>query len=308
MKALLEHVEAYLGMRRALGFKLRDHGHLLPDFVGYLDAVGVPSITSDAAVAWATRSQDVQPTRWRARLTVVRGFARYLHALDPNVQVPPTDLLPCVRQRPTPYPYSSADIAALLSAAGAMRQPLRAATHRTLIGLLAATGMRVSEVLALDDHDVDLDDGLLVVHQTKFNKSRRLPLHATTTDALRGYVREREQLLAGAEGAAFFRCRTGARLVDRRVRATFASLVEQIGLQPQCGSSPARLHGLRHHFAVATLLDWYRCGTDVAASMPLLSAYLGHSNPASTYWYLQATPELLELAANRLEHRAEAIA
>lgn len=301
MSALHQHVEDYLAVRRALGYKLVDHGRLLPDFVDHLQASGASTVTVEAALAWATRPQHVQPYRWKQRLSVVRGFARYLQALDPATQVPPSDLLAYRRRRPTPFVFSEDEITELLAAAGALAHPLRAATHRTLFGLLAATGMRVGEALRLDRDDVDLDAGQLDIRKTKFNKSRRLPLHPSTVTVLDGYTRDRDRLFPRPIQPSLFINIRGTRLAARRVRAVFADLADQVGLEPRAGSSRPRTHDLRHSFAVATLVEWYRAGVDVAVRMPLLSAYLGHTSPTSTYWYLQAVPELLVLAAGRLE-------
>ncbi|MFZ1275589.1 MAG: tyrosine-type recombinase/integrase [Candidatus Microthrix parvicella] len=284
-----------------MGFKLVAHGNLLVDFVDQLDQTGTSALTIEAALAWATKPQGVQPYRWKQRLTVIRGFAIYLNALDPATEVPPADLLAYRRQRPTPYLFSDADIAALLAAAGDLGNAPRAATYRTLFGLIAATGMRCGEALALDRDDVDLDTGVLTIRLTKFNKSRRVPLHRSTLAAVRGHLDERDRLYPRPVQPSLFVSTTGTRLADRRVRAVFADLVDQSGLKPRFGSGRPTIHSLRHSFAVATLLDWYRDGADVASRMPLLSAYLGHVSPASTYWYLQATPELLSLAAQRLE-------
>lgn len=301
MITLHQRVEDYLAVRRAMGFKLVAHGNLLHDFVDHLDRSGASALTVEAALAWATKPQGVQPYRWKQRLTVIRRFAIYLHALDPTTEVPPADLLAYRRQRPTPYLFSEADVTALLAAADELAHPLRAATHRTLFGLIAATGMRCGEALALDGDDVDLDTGLVAIRRTKFNKSRQLPLHPSTLAALDSYVHERDRLWPRPVQPSFFVSTAGTRLTDRRVRAVFAGLVDQAGLEPRFGSGRPTVHDLRHSFAVTTLLDWYREGSDVATRLPLLSAYLGHVNPSSTYWYLQAAPELLVLAAQRLE-------
>lgn len=306
MSLLRQHVEDYLRVRRALGFKLEAHGPLLDDFVRCLDRAAASRVTIEAALAWATEPQGVQPYRWKQRLSVMRGFAIYLHALDPATEVPPADLLAYRRRRPTPYLFTETEIAALLAAAGALSHPLRAATHYTLFGLVAATGIRCGEALRLDRDDVDLDAGRLAIRQTKFNKSRQLPLDPSTITALHGYVNERDRYCPRPTQPSFFVSTIGTRLAGRRVRAVFTALIDTIGLEPRFGSCQPRIHALRHSFAVATLLDWYRDGADVAARMPLLSAYLGHVSPASTYWYLQAAPELLGLAALRLEQPAGA--
>ncbi len=301
MNPLHRHVEDYLRVRRALGFKLTGYDNLLKGFVDHLDQAPASTLTVEAALAWAIKPQGVQPYRWKQRLSVIRGFAVYLHALDPATEVPPADLLAYRRHRPTPYLFCDAEITALLVAAGELRHPLRSATYRTVFGLIAATGMRCGEALALDRDDVDLDGGLVAIRFTKFNKSRQLPLHPSTVNALDDYLHIRDRLCPRSIQPSFFVTTIGTRLTGRRVREVFTGLVNQTGLQPRFGSCRPRIHDLRHGFAVATLLDWYRDGADVAAKMPLLSAYLGHSNPSSTYWYLQAAPELLALAAQRLE-------
>ncbi|HZN70128.1 MAG TPA: tyrosine-type recombinase/integrase [Micromonosporaceae bacterium] len=302
MNTLHERVEQYLAIRRSLGFKLDDHGRLLPQFVTYLDQCGVAALTVEAALTWAITPQGVDRFRWRQRLSVVRGFARWLQAFEPATQVPPADLLAYRRRRPVPYLFAEADIDALLAAVTmVLRHPLRVATHRTLFGLLAVTGMREGEAIGLDRGEVDLAAGWLTIREAKFNKSRRLPLHPSTVAVLRDYAAQRDRLCPRPSTSAYFISVRGRRLTGRRVRAVFTRLAHQAGLAPRGGSRRPRVHDLRHGFAVATLLDWYRDGGDVAARMPLLSAYLGHARPSSTYWYLQAAPELLALAAKRLE-------
>lgn len=302
MSTLREVVQEYV----TLGFKLVEHDRLLAHFVDYLDQTRTPTITIEAALAWATQPTTAQPARWKARLCVVRGFARHLHVVDPRVEVPPVDLLPCRYQRPTPSLFSPEDIAALLAATHHIKSPLRAATFGALFGLLATTGMRVGEAIRLDDADVDLTVGLLTVRQTKFSKSRQVPVHTTTVAALGRYAHTRERLCSRPQTPIFFVSMAGTRLVYSDVRATFRKLVTTAGIRPEFAITP-RINDLRHSFAVATLQSWYRDGGDVQARLPLLSAYLGHSHPNSTYWYLQAAPELLALAASRLEHPAEVL-
>jgi len=285
MNPLLQAIDDYLTLRRALGFKLSGHDRMLADFVAHLEHSGASTITVQAALEWATKPAAAQPIRWRARLCIVRGFARYLHSADSSVEVPAVDLLPHRHHRPIPYLYSPADIHALLAAAGQIRAPLRAATYQTCLGLLAATGIRVGEAIRLDRTNVDLTAGLITIRETKFNKSRRLPVHSTTVAALHDYTRLRDQLCRPRRTASFFVSTTGARLIDTNLHETFRKLVTQANIGP--GKSP-KIHGLRHSFAVATLLGWYRDGVDVQARLPLLSAYLGHGHPSSTYWYLSA--------------------
>lgn len=302
MSPLREAVADYLLIRRALGYKLDRAERLLGQFLDYLDAAGAKTVTIDHALAWALLPERVSVKWAAARLSVVRGFAAYLVAIDPATEVPPADLLPHRgRSRLTPYLYSDADVAALLAAADTLRPPLRATTYRTLLGLLVVTGLRIGEALALDRDDLDLDEGLLLVRAGKFGKLRELPLHPTTVAALRGYLRRREQLHPGGDPAPVFICTTGRRPGYRGVLQTFRQLADSAGLEARPGTADPRLHDLRHSFAVNTVLDAYQSGDDVQTRLPLLSTYLGHVNPATTYWYLSAAPELLGLASQRLE-------
>jgi len=300
MSELHQVVADYLALRRALGFTLQRHGRLLPDLADHLEGAGVTTLTTRLALEWAT-SLDGHPDEWPIRLSIARGFARFLATFDPDTEVPPVDLLPRNRRRPNPHLYTEAEISALMAATATLRFPLRRATYETLIGLLAISGMRIGEAIGLDRSDVDYAERSLVVRQAKFGASRVLPLHLSTTDALRTYASRRDECLARASSGAFFVSSRGTRLAYANVRDTFCRLVSAAGLQRHAGCSPPRIHGLRHYFAVATLTRWCREGADVAALMPALSAYLGHAAPSGTYWYLSATPELLAIAAARLE-------
>jgi integrase/recombinase XerD len=301
MSNLHAELDGYLAIRRALGFKLARAERLLTDFVGYLDAIGTDTVTTDNAFAWATLPPNGGSSWWGQRLSVVRAFARHLHALDPAHEVPPAGLLPARTHRATPYLYSDADIAALMTAARLFRSPLRAATFETLVGLLTVTGLRIGEALGLDRDDVDLAEGVLRVRDTKFGKSREVPLHASTVDALVAYARLRDQHCPRPVGPSFFVSTAGSRLLYCNAHLAWLELVRRAGLQPRSAKCRPRPHDVRHSFAVRTLLGWYRDGADVAACMPLLSTYLGHVHPANTYWYLSAAPELLSLVAARLD-------
>ncbi len=300
MSALSDACEEYLALRRALGFKLRRPGRMLPDLVAYLEAAGETTITTRTALEWAMRPA-AHPQECAARLSIARGFARYLRALDGVSEVPPTDLLPSFKRRLAPHIYSDAEIAALMAATATIHSPFRAATHHTLIGLLAVTGMRIGEAIALDHGDVDLDAGVITVRAGKWNAARELPLHDTTTDALGEYQSLRDARRPTPTSPAFLVSMRGTRLLSGHVREAFRDLRHHAGLTAQPGGRAPRIHDLRHRFAVATLADWYRAGVDVPARLPRLSSYLGHSAPEATYYYLQATPELLTLAAERLE-------
>lgn len=301
MSPLSSHAADYLELRRALGFKLAKEGRLLPDFAVFAEAAGAHTVTIDLAVRWAAKPDGTSPVWAAQRLSMVRGFARYLQTVDPDAQVPPAGLLPARTRRVTPYIYSDADIAALMTAARALRNLLKAATFETLIGLLAVTGMRGSEAMLLDGQDLDAAAGLVTIRATKFRKSRQLPLHPTTVQGLARYQVLRSRLCPAPATASLLVSTTGARLCHETVQPVFRLLLRQAGISQGKGKPRATVHGLRHTFAVKTLLGWYRDGQDVQARMPALSAYLGHASPAATYWYLTATPELLALAAGRLE-------
>lgn len=299
MTALRPAVADYLRLRRSLGFGLVRHEKLLHQFVDWLADQGIDTVTVDAALAWA--SLPGGSASWLGlRMLVVRGFARYLHTLDPAVQVPPPDLLPGRSHRAVPYLYSGADIAALLAQATRLRTPLHVATIQTLIGLLSVTGMRIGEVVALDDTDFDPSEAVLTVRHAKSGKQRLIPLHPSTVDALAGYRLLRRSVFPRPACDALLLSSAGTRLTTIGAGAAFTKLARRAGLQPRSGACRPRPHDLRHTFAVNTLLGWYRDGGDVAARLPLLSTYLGHTEPANTYWYLSAAPELLAEAASRL--------
>jgi integrase len=301
MSTLRVALERYLTIRRALGFKLERHGDLLAEFVGYCEQKQIDTITLDVAFDWATAPVDADPSWWGARLAVVRCFARWQSAFDPDTQIPPVDALPARSHRADPYPYTDADIARLMRAAGELPSRLRAATYQTLIGLLTVTGLRVGEAIGLDRGDVDLDDGLLVVWRSKFNRSREVPVHPTAVEALGTYRRLRDRECPQPSSPAFFVSLAGTRLIYNNVHRVFHDLVQQIGLLPLSRRCRPRIHDLRHRFAVTTLLAWYRDAADLEVRLPELSTYLGHLDPKDTYWYLQAAPELMGLAAQRLE-------
>ncbi|HET8661969.1 MAG TPA: tyrosine-type recombinase/integrase [Micromonosporaceae bacterium] len=299
---LARHLSDYLAMRRALGFKLQRPGALMAQFVDYLDDTGTTVITIDAALAWATMPEGASPSWWSSRLAAARLFAKYMLTIDSATQVPPADLLASPRPRATPFIYSPSDITALMHAAGnSSSVPLIAATYRTLVGLLAVTGLRVGEAVNLDRDDVDLRERVLVVRQAKFGKSRELVLHPSTVTALKDYAALRDRVHPWTFTRAWFISSSGSRLVYKNVHQRFHRLTQAAGLVPRSATCRPRIHDLRHTFAVTTLLGWYRRGVDVQARLPLLSTYLGHVDPGGTYWYLTATPELMQVLAQRLD-------
>ena len=289
----------YLALRRALGYKLTGEGRLLLDFVAFAQKAGAEKITTELAVAWATDTEGSSQAYLARRLRVVRSFARHLQAFEPTTEVPPGDLFPAGKHRPTPYIYTSADIAALMGAARGLRPALRAATFETLIGLLASTGMRAGEAMNLDDGDINWDHSLLVIRQTKYNKSREVLLHPSTLDALAAYKKTRDRLSPSRSTAGFFVTTRRTRLSHTATQPTFRQLAIETRVGQAISSSRPRVHGFRHTFAVNTLLEWSADGGDVSARMPLLSTYLGHSCPAASYWYFTAVPALLAIAAAR---------
>ncbi len=300
---LEQAVADYLSLRRALGFRLERAEKLLAQFIAYLAAHDIEVITTEAVLAWAVQPTDADPRWWDHRLTTVRMFAAYLQTLDPRVEVPPVGMIRCRPQRATPYLYTDAEIAALIVAAKTLRRPLRAATFATLIGLLAATGMRVGEVIGLDRHDFDSTSGTLTVRDTKFGKSRLIPVHPTTVNAVTGYLRRRDELLPAAASPALLVSLRGTRLRYNDVWRTVHHVTGQAGLTARSASCRPRTHDLRHSFAVATVLDGYARGDDVQALLPRLATYLGHADPKHTDGYMSAAPELMALAGQRLQAR-----
>lgn len=305
MSPLRKSVEHYLAVRRTLGFKLRLPASMLREFASFTERERAPQLTTALALRWATQPVGVQPAQWANRLGVVRRFAQFLSASDPRTEVPPRGLLPYRYQRKPPYIYQDTQIGQLLRAAGDIGSAtgLRAASYSTLIGLLAVSGLRISEAIALDDQDVDPAEGVLTIRRTKFGKSRLVPLHPSTTRALRRYRRTRDRIRPRRPTLALFVGEQGRRLTEWAVRHTFNKLSREIGLRGPTDRRGPRLHDLRHRLAVKTLIGWYRRGVDVEARLPVLSTYLGHGHVTDTYWYLSAVPELLRLAAERLEAR-----
>ncbi len=301
MSRLSDIADDYLRLRRSLGHDLAEAHRLLPRFIAYLDAIGAATVTIDTALAWVMEPDtDPSSSVWPHRMTVARGFARHMAGLDAGTQVPPFGLVPSRQRWHPPFIYQPGDIEALMAEARLIRWRLPAATHETVIGLLAATGMRVGEALKLDRSDIDWVGGVLLVRESKFGKTRQVPVTASTIAALDRYTNVRDTLCPRPATASFFVSVRGARLIYPVVQQVFRRLCDESRVGAGSASKP-RVHGLRHTFAVRTLLDWYRNGDDVEARLPSLSTYLGHRDPRSTYWYLSAAPELLALAAGRQE-------
>jgi len=296
MSELRQLLEDYLVTRRSFGYRLERAGQLLGQFVTFCEQRGAEVVTVELALTWATLPPNCSRLWGANRLTVMRGFARYLHALDSRHAVPPASLLPDESHRVTPHIYSTLEIVALMRAARTITSPLRAASTEALIGLLASSGLRVGEALALDRCDVDFEAGLLTICHAKFNKTREVPLHSTSVAALSAYAKRRDELMSRASGPAFFVSASGTRVLYCNFQRIFHQLVRDSAIEQR-----ARIHDLRHSFAVSALTRWYEEGADVTSRLPSLSTYMGHVSPVATYWYLSGSPTLLKVAATRLE-------
>lgn len=311
MSSLAGAVRDYLRIRRGLGFKLKETESALVDFVAFLRQQRAPYITTTLALRWAVQPSLADRAHWARRLSMVRLFAQFRSASDPRTEIPPVGLLPSSYSRKPPYIYEDGELRDLMAAARRLPSSLglRPHAYATFLGLLIVTGMRLGEALALDRDDVDLTDAVIRVRHAKYGKSRLLPVHPSTRRALADYARRRDRLLRSTKTPlipAFFVSDRGTRITQWAARETFVRLSREIGLrgpEGRFGHGP-RLHDLRHRFAAITLLRWYRAGLDVERHMLRLTMYLGHTHITDTYWYISAVPELLQLAARRLEQPA----
>jgi integrase len=305
MKPLRDAIADYLALRRSLGFKLRATAAGLLGFASFLEQKGAPYITTVLALEWAMQAVAHQPSTWAQRLGFVRVFARHWNATDPRTEIPPVGLLPFRAQRARPYLYTDQEIQRLLAAAKQLSSVsgLRPWTYHCLFGLLAVSGLRISEAIKLERQDVDFNQGLLTIRQTKFNKSRLIPLHVSTRNVLAEYAQRRDRLLPTQSSQCFLLNDHGRCLESSAVRRTFYDLSRQIGLRGPVDHTGPRLHDFRHRFALNTLIQWYRAGEDIERRLPVLSTFLGHAHTADTYWYLSIHPELMGLATKRLEQR-----
>lgn len=305
MSPLAEHLECYLAIRRGLGFQLGTAARILRTFVTFAGSQGAEHITTDVFLKWKDTFGQASRQTWARRLGTVRLFAQWLNGVDPRHEVPPRELIPAKARRPHPYIYGDQEIRQILE--GAANLPsingIRGLTYSTLFGLIAVTGLRISEAIALDCGDVDLENAVLTVRHGKLGKARLVPVSESTASHLSAYAKERNRLL-GRLPHSFFVSDRGTRATACGARYNFASICQNIGLRAaqrfgKHGRGP-RIHDLRHAFAARTTVNWYRLGLDPAREMIKLTTYLGHVNPDHTYWYIEAVPELLELAAARV--------
>lgn len=311
MNTLRQALQEYLSLRRGLGFKLREAGKELHDFVTFMGQQHADYITQELALAWAQQPSNVQPAYWSRRLSFVRGFARHRSATDLRTQIPPAGLLPFQPKRARSYLYSDDEIRRLLDAALKMpcryeRGALRPWTYHCLFGLLSVAGLRLGEARNLQLQDVDLKAAVLTIRTTKFGKSRLVPLHASTCKVLAEYITQRNRHWEARPVSSYvFVSSLGNRLDNGDIHRTFYALSRQIGLRGVSESHGPRLHDMRHAFATNTLVRWYKDDQDPQRRLPLLSAYLGHVHVEDTQWYLSGSPELMGEAMRRLEQRWE---
>jgi integrase len=297
----------YLRLRRSLGFELEATEFVLLEFARFADRTEHHGpLTTELMLQWASRRGDHSPKYRAQRLSAVRSFARYLAAQDGQSEVPDQRLLGGVCRRQQPHIYSDSQLRQLLNGAAdlAAVYPLRPKTYTTVFGLLASTGLRISEALGLHRTDVDLDAGILRIRQTKFHKSRLVPMHPTVTRALRHYATRRDGNVVGRSSLTFFVGGKGQPLSGSMVRHTFRRLCARLGLRSNGALPRPRIHDLRHTFACRRLLQWYRQGADVEHAIASLSTYMGHGKVTDTYWYLTGTGELLSIAGKRFEQFA----
>jgi len=306
MTALTKELDRYLSIRRKLGYDLSTSERVLRRFVAFAECRKARHVTADLFLAWRASFGCAKPQTWAARLGMIRQFALWLSGIDPKHEVPPSALAPSRYRRARPYIYSEDEIARIVSEAARLPSPngLRALTFTAFFGLIAVTGLRVSEALSLDNGDVDLKNGVLTIRRGKSGKARLIPITKCTSARLAAYAAQRDRLL-GKMPKPFFVSDVGNRPDDCSARYNFAVVCQRIGLRTaqkfnRHGRGP-RIHDLRHTFAARTLLSWYRTGKDPNREMLKLSTYLGHTEPTHTYWYLEAVPELLELAAKRVD-------
>jgi integrase/recombinase XerD len=314
MTSLHRAMDDYLTLRRHLGVALHETGRVLAAFIAYADQEGATRVTTDLVLGWVSQLTRITPATRHDRVQMIRRFAQWRQLTDPRTEVPPGDLCPGRYRRHPPHLFREDDIPRLLTAARALKSSigLRGPTYATLFGLVIVTGLRSSEVVALDDPDLDHREATLLVRRTKFGKSRVIPVHPSTMVALAAYQRRRDRMVARRASNALFVSERGVRITQCMAEYTFARISGDIGLRPPVrrhrrGHGP-RLHDLRHRFAIRTLVNGYRAGLTVDPLLPVLATYLGHVHVHDTYWYLEAVPELLQLATERLVEGGKAVA
>lgn len=301
---MVAYAEEYLAMRRKLGYAMKIEGAELIRFAQYADRAGHHGpLTTELAVRWAKAPEKADSLYWARRLDIVRRFAKHRLLFDLQTEIPPEGLLGPSYRRKAPHIYTKEEIESLLLAASKLGPAggLRPHTYVALFGMLATTGMRISEALSLNRQNVDLQSGVLTIRLGKFKKSRLIPMHDTTTNALRAYSLRRDQYHPHPTSDAFFLTEFGTRLKYWRSLMTFLSISKKLRWRGSNQQDPPRIHDLRHTFAVRALLRWYEQGENIDRKILNLATYLGHVKVTDTYWYLTAVPELFALVGNRFE-------
>ena len=296
--------QAYLAERRRLGFELDRSGSLTLAFASFADGNGhVGPLTAKIVLRWAKEgAARADPFTWAGRVAVLRPFARYLADHEPETRFPEDAPFGRSKRRLAPHIYSPAEIESLIMAAERLPGRLTSATFATLFGLLAASGMRISEALRLSIRDICDVETQITVHHSKFQRSRLVPLHPTATTAIRAYLRIRAKYGSMEESTPLFlHERTGERLTYRNVRSAFGQIAAALGIVARGGHQVVRIHDLRHSFICRRLMLWQEHGTDIGNAMMALSTYVGHVNLSDTYWYMQAVPDLMAIAGGRFE-------
>jgi integrase len=299
MKAtMLARVQAYLRHRRSLGYALRVEGELLLGFARFADRCGHRGPpTNHLALKWATLPSSATRLYKARRLEIVRTFAKHLIATEPSTEVPPRNVLGPAHRRNPPHIYTAEQIQTLMARASRLSGDLRPQTFVTLVGLIASTGLRISEALRLGVADVDLDQGVLTIRESKFRLSRLVPLDRSTVAALKRYQTCR--LRFWPHSPFFLVSERGRPLSGSIVHQTFRQLAGSI--MPTSNRSTVRIHDLRHTFACRVIEKWERTKRRAAGRIAVLSRYLGHARVTDTYWYLSATPELLAAASRNFK-------
>jgi len=297
-------LETYLAYRRSSGFELKIDAKQLASFARLADQRRAEHLTLDLALDWAQASRSPRPLSWARRIEVLRGFANFCLRSDPETVVPPSQMFGRAHRRLVPHIYTRQELQTLLQATGRLAGMLRPTTYRTLFGLLAATGLRISEALALTRSDVDLGAGVLEIKDTKCHQHRLVPLHSSVTPHLRTYAQQRDLLVTCPHSDRYFLRDDGHSVNQRGALYALHTVCDELGLHARGDYPRHRLHDLRHTFIVHSVLRFYEEDQDVDAGLSALSIYVGHANITDTYWYLTGVPELMAIAAERFHQYA----
>ena len=301
-------VDDYIDYRQALGFALASEAGIMRQFAKFMDEAGTQDcLTVALAVAWARTSKRCTPITWGRRLEVIRGFAQYWQRFHPTSEVAPPDWFGPAHRRLVPHIYTEAEILALMDATEQLTPTdgLRPATCRTIFGLLASTGLRISEATSLTRQDVDLDAAVLTIREAKFHKSRLVPFDPGVTAALHSYAQLRDRIVPHTESDHFFLFDNGKQVSQRHILYALQGLCEHLGWQPRGDHLHHRLQDMRHTYIVRSILRFYQQGIEVDRAVLALATYVGHAHVGNTYWYVTGIPDLMNIAAERFEQYAQ---